>query len=664
MNEFDILELFDLYCHDELYKLGASWPECSSLTISLLDVQKYSVDLYNELIEQPEKAIAELETHLERYEFPFDIPDDFKPTVRITGLNENIRIRDIRSADTDKLLSISGLVQKISIVYPQVLNAVFECQLCGEKVDVLQNPQGVFISPQICENEMCGRKGPFKLLMQESYFVDAQKMRLQESPEDLHGSEQPQTFDVYVTGDITGTIQPGNRVTITGILKSFQQNHKQIGKTARFDLIFDGRHIKPNNSEMDIEITLEDEEKIKQIADGEPINWLVDNFAPIIYGYQIIKEALLASAVSGENEIGSDGTIKRGYSHLLICGDPATAKSTLLNNLKSLIPRSQYTTGDGASKAGLTAAVVKDDFSQASFSVEAGALVLADKSVAIIDELDKIRKQDIAKLNTVLYRSEVPINKAGINTTLWARCPVICAMNPTSGRFDPFDNNIVGQISVPDATLTRFDLVFVMRDIPDEIVDEQVSDVLVDAWCGDGLPTNGDLLRKYIATAKQIKTVTLTQDAQQGIKDYYRGLRREYDRIDGTVPITSRNLEALIRLTRSEAKLRLSSSAEIRDVQRAIKLIEASRQDVCIDESGRYDVDMIEVGSSKSQRDKIKIIKDIIVKLQKNNNGKYADVALCASEVGLSVKELDLYIKKMKQQGILFEPKSGYLRVS
>lgn len=655
-------EFLKIYYWEDILELMRMWPERQSLNVDSGQLARCDCEMWELLFEHPDQIIAELEEGLKNIDIPIDIIN-WNPTIRITGIENSIRVRDIRTEKINKLVTVSGIVQKISEVWPRITEAHFECARCGYVTKIPQYGHK-FVDPLECENEMCGRKGPFELMVELSNMIDTQKLRLQESPEDLNGGEQPQTIDVQIDGDITGEIIPGNRVTVTGILRAYQKTIGNNQKTTQFDLVLDGGYVDINDTETDIEITDDDMIQIEELSKKyNVIDLLVEGFASSIYGYAIIKESLLAAAVSGGNTIKPDGTIQRGYAHVIICGDPSTAKSTLLANIKQLIPRSQLATGDGSTRAGLTAAVIKDDFYGAKWSLEAGSLVLSDKSVAIIDELDKMRDEDVPKLNTVLSSSNIHINKAGINCTLWARCPVLCAMNPREGRFDKFEA-IIPQVSIRPDTLSRFDLIFLMLDVPKPEPDEKITDKFIKSWSDTNhINLNQiDLIRKYISISRQIKDVEILPNALDKIKSYYLNLRGSYDPSDDVVSITTRNLEALFRLTKSEAKLRLSHTATVDDVDRAIRLIDASMKETSLDEMGRIDSSIIETGLGKSQRDIAKLIYNIIKELQVDGPASYADVILRVDDHGITSEQLDRTFKQMKRDGSIFEPKNGYYR--
>lgn len=645
-----IEDFINLFYKEKLNEFGMKWPDKQTFDIDFYDVERYSIDLSKKIISDPINIIDEFKGILRKWTFPYEVCN-WDPKVGFYNTKQNVAIRDMRCEHINTLISVSGLVQKITIVYPKLIIAAFECMRCGYTTYIIQ-ADNKYNEPIECEGELCGRKGPFKLLHKESTFYDTQKIRVQESPEDLTGGDQPQTTDIEICGDMTGKILPGNRINVTGILQSFQKISKTLGKTNQFELMVSGIHVQHHDIEMNIELTDQDKKDIIEFSKQENvIENLSGLFATSIYGYEEIKESILVSAVSGENKIKSDGTLQRGYTNLLICGDPSTAKSTLLTALKQIIPQSQFATGDGSTKAGLTAAVVKDDFSGGKWTLEAGALVLADKSVAIIDELDKISSDQITQLNTSLSSNTVYINKAGINSTLWTRCPIICAMNPKSGRFDP-DEPLSSQIKLRPDTLSRFDLIFLMRDIPSHNIDSNIADILIGSWCADSTTKNNDFIKKYMYTASKIKYVDVCLEARKLIKNYYTDVRGSYDSESKMIPITSRILEALLRLTRAEAKLRLSDVGTVEDAKRAINLMNKSRDEIYLNENGMFDSDRVECLTDSTQRDKIKKVKSIILSFENGIN--YSDIVL---SIDYTKKNLDAVLKEMLISGDIVELK-------
>lgn len=288
-----------------------------------------------------------------------------------------VEIRELRSEHINRLVQIEGLVRRISEVKPEVVEAVFECQRCSQLLIVEQDSH-IFKKPTVCVNPACGRQGPFRLVEEQSKFVDWQSVRVQERPERLRGGKMPRSVDCIIRDDIVDKAQAGNRVNITGVLKT-QQETTHRGLKTTFRIYSDVNHVELREKEVDeVEISKEDEEDIKKLA-AEPFicEKIVSSIAPSIYGHEDVKEAISLQLFAGVFRILPDGTRLRGDSNILLVGDPGTAKSQVLQYVARLAPRGIYTSGKGVSGVGLTAAVVRDDMT-GGWALEAGALVLAD----------------------------------------------------------------------------------------------------------------------------------------------------------------------------------------------------------------------------------------------------------------------------------------------
>jgi replicative DNA helicase Mcm len=317
-----------------------------------------------------------------------------------------------------------------------------------------------------------------------------------------------------------------------------------------------------------------------------------------------------------------DGTTVRGDIHILLIGDPGTAKSQILKYVAGVAPKSIYASGTSATGAGLTAAAVKDDFSGGQWSLEAGALVLADMGIACIDELDKMNDNDRNKLHTAMEQQEIPIAKAGINTSLPARTSMLAAANPKFGRFDLFaDGGIAGQINLPPTLMSRFDLMFAITDVVNLRIDrEKAHHVLKARQCPDTYEKikpifSGDFLRKYIAYTKQNVNPVLTNDAVNYLEDKYVE-SRDQGKAEGNITITVRQLESLIRLATASARIRLSKTIDIQDAEKAVNIYKEYIRRVGIDpETGKIDIDTIETGVTHSQHERMNIILDAISRL-------------------------------------------------
>ncbi|MFC6989998.1 LAGLIDADG family homing endonuclease [Haloplanus sp. GCM10025708] len=383
---------FRNYYRDEISTLAQRYPnEQRSLYIDYDDLYTFDPDLAEDYRTQPDQLREYAEEALRLYDLPADVKLG-QAHVRVRNLDDHVDIRDIRVHDdhVGKLVSVQGIVRKATDVRPKITEAAFECQRCGTMTYIPQT-DGSFQEPHECQG--CERQGPFRVNYDQSEFVDSQKLRIQESPEGLRGGETPQSIDVDIEDDVTGKVTAGDHVTVTGVLHIEQQGSEQE-KSAIFDLYMDGVSVEIEDEEFeDMDITEDDVREIVELSDDDDIyERMVDSVAPSIYGYDQEKLAMILQLFSGVTKHLPDGSRIRGDLHMLLIGDPGTGKSQLLSYIQNVAPRSVYTSGKGSSAAGLTAAAVRDDFSDGQqWTLEAGALVLADKGIAAIDELDKMR---------------------------------------------------------------------------------------------------------------------------------------------------------------------------------------------------------------------------------------------------------------------------------
>jgi len=394
-------KFFNRYYLGDILALANEYPEKRSLYVDFVNIEKFDPDMAEELLEHPNRVFEVAEGALRNFALPIDKTLS-SAHLRVMNLPQKVSIRDLRSVHISKLIAIEGLVRMATEVRPKLLVAAFECNGCHETMYITQ-ADGRFVEPYVCKNEECGRKGPFKIKLTDSEFVDAQKLRVQESPEDLRGGEQPQTLDINTEDDLAGIVSPGDHVVLTGVLRSYQRVTRE-GKSTFFDIILDSVAIEtPDKEFTEIEITAEEEEAIIELSkDPKIYENVVKSIAPSIYGYAEVKEALALQLMSGVPKNLPDGARIRGDVHVLLVGDPGIAKSQLLRYIVKLAPRGIYTSGRSSSAAGLTAAAVRDEFGDGRWTLEAGALVLADQGIAAVDEMDKMRSEDRSAIHEAM----------------------------------------------------------------------------------------------------------------------------------------------------------------------------------------------------------------------------------------------------------------------
>ncbi|WP_435360170.1 LAGLIDADG family homing endonuclease [Haloarchaeobius sp. DFWS5] len=384
------LEFYRDYYRDEIGTLAQNYPnEQRSLFVDWEELFQFDRDLAEDYRNQPEQLQEYAQEALRLYDLPIDVSLG-QAHVRIDPLPDSTEIREIRSKDVGTLITVRGIVRKATDVKSKMEVAAFECQRCGTLTRIPQST-GNFQEPHECQG--CERQGPFVLNHDQSEFVDAQKLRVQESPEGLRGGETPQALDIQIEDDITGEVTPGDHVAATGILRLEQQGNQQE-KSPIFDHFMEGISVHVDDEQFeDMEITEEDKQEIVALSNEPDIyEQMVGSIAPSIFGYDQEKLAMMLQLFSGVTKHLPDGSRIRGDLHMLLIGDPGTGKSQMLGYIQNIAPRSVYTSGKGSSSAGLTAAAVRDDFGDGQqWTLEAGALVLADQGIAAVDELDKMR---------------------------------------------------------------------------------------------------------------------------------------------------------------------------------------------------------------------------------------------------------------------------------
>jgi replicative DNA helicase Mcm len=377
-----------------------------------------------------------------------------------------------------------------------------------------------------------------------------------------------------------------------------------------------------------------------------------------------VKEAILLQMVGGVRRTYPDGVTVRGDINLLLIGDPGTAKSQLLKYVQRIAPRGLYTSGRGVTAAGLTAAVVRDK--TGSFTLEAGAVVLADKGIAAIDEFEKMKAEDRVSIHEAMEQQTVSVAKGGIVATLNARTAILAAANPVYGRYDD-SLNFSENVDLPSTLLSRFDLYFIIKDRPDKEGDAKLSDHILQLHMetydyGDQtIPPS--MLRKYLAYCKKI-TPKLSPEATERIKNFFLQLRSSSQEANAPIPITPRHLESLIRLSVARARVLLKEEVTVEDAEAAIRLMDYSLRTAGLDvSSGKIDIDILMTGRSRSRWEKMRIILKEIENLEAEI-GKASLSELRRRCVDKKIEPDEFYklIEQMREQGVIMFPDEDTVR--
>ncbi len=692
-------EFFETYYPGELNRLALrimeNGTEERSLYINFMDVYTFRHELADELLDYPDTVIDHARLGLQKADNSLGVElEDAEPRFYNLPISRKIDIRNLRSEHVGRLIAVEGIVRKITEVRPKIVEAAFKCPE-GHITKVFQEGNRLR-EPFECGE--CKRKGNFLLVPELSRMVDSQRAKVQEYPENLRGGEQPQTLDVFLEGDVTGRINPGDRIIINGILRAYMRRIGQQ-KTQVMDMNLECISIEILDQEYEeLEITKEDEDAILALKEDPDIfQKIIKSIAPSIYGYDDVKRSITLQLFSGIPKELPDGTRIRGDIHILLVGDPGVAKSQLLRYVHRIAPRGVYTTGKGTTYAGLTATAIKDEF-DGRWTLEAGALVMADKGIALIDEIDKMRSDDVGALHEAMEQQTVSIAKAGINAILKARCAILAAANPKYGRFDKYIP-IGEQIDLSPTLLSRFDLIFTLTDEPDEIRDREIANhILRSHYIGELIERSKnimavdhprdvienksraiipeiepELLRKYIAYAKRMVFPVLSEEARERLVEFYISMRNSVKDQKSAIPITARQLEALVRLAEASARVRLSDVITLNDVENVIGVVERCLRQIAYDpETQQIDIDILAVGTSKTQRDRIITIKEIIRNLERELSSelgkKYRgvpeeEIFRRAEDQGVSRDKVREVLSKLSKNGEVYQPKSGHYRL-
>ncbi|KAM6197342.1 LOW QUALITY PROTEIN: DNA replication licensing factor MCM2 [Sarcoramphus papa] len=513
--------------------------------------------------------------------------------VRISHLPLVEELRSLRQLHLNQLIRTSGVVTSCTGVLPQLSMVKYNCSKCSFILGPFFQSQNQEVKPGSCPE--CQSLGPFEINMEETVYQNYQRIKIQESPGKVAAGRLPRSKDAILLADLVDSCKPGDEIELTGI---YHNNYDGSLNTANgfpvFATVILANHIAKKDNKLAIgELTDEDVKVIVGLSKDEQIGEKIfASIAPSIYGHEDIKRGLALALFGGEPKNPGGKHKVRGDINVLLCGDPGTAKSQFLKYIEKASSRAIFTTGQGASAVGLTAYVQRHPVSK-EWTLEAGALVLADRGVCLIDEFDKMNDQDRTSIHEAMEQQSISISKAGIVTSLQARCTVIAAANPIGGRYDPsltFSENV----DLTEPIISRFDILCVVRDTVDPVQDEMLARFVVGSHVkhhpGSKEAVNGDaneiilpntygvepipqeILRKYIIYAKEKVHPKLNQMDQDKVARMYSDLRKE-SMATGSIPITVRHIESMIRMAEAHARMHLRDYVVEDDVNMAIRVM-------------------------------------------------------------------------------------------
>ena len=648
-------EFFSTIYKDDVFEILEKYPDERSLTVNYEDLEMFDPDLADLLIEKPDEVILASQKAIKNID---PLMKDAELNIRFENLTNNIPLSDLLSKYIGSFVSADGIVRKTDEIRPRIETGVFECRGCMRITEVEQTSGNHIMEPSLCSE--CGGRS-FRLLQEDSKYIDTQSARMQEPLENLSGGTEPKQMLMVLEDDLVDELNPGDKVRITGTLKTFRE--ERSGKFKNYIYV---NHIEPLEQEFEeLELSEEDEERILELSRDPHIHdKIINSTAPSIKGHRDVKEAIALQLFGGTVQQLEDGTRLRGDLHILIVGDPGIGKSQILKYVSKLAPRSVYTSGKGTSGAGLTAAAVRDELG--GWSLEAGALVLGDQGNVCVDELDKMRSEDRSALHEALEQQTVSIAKAGIMATLNTRCSVLAAANPKFGTFDQY-KTLANQIDLPSPILSRFDLIFVIEDRPDVEKDRELAQHILKThqYSNIAYDIEPELLRKYIAYARKNVHPVLTDAANKVLEEFYVSVRTGGVEEGTPVPITPRQLEATIRLAEASAKLQLKNEVEASDAHRAISLQRRCLEKIGMDpDTGKIDIARVEGRTPTSERDKMRVVQEELKALEEEFDLVPVNILKehLADNHDMSEEKTDEILRILRSKGIIYEPHQGVVK--
>ena len=638
--------------------------------VSVPFIESKFVESPDEILNAFSRAIKEILQ--ERFpEYARKIEHDIR--ARIANFPAERSLRQINSEVITKMTSVSGMVVRASEVKPLAKELTYKC--LDKHISKFTLLDGMSLDKAVkCQSPKCPHTN-LAIVAEESRFIDFQIVRLQELPEDLPPGQLPHYVNVSMKQDLVDYARPGDRIILTGIVRIEQERVSGVkqSESALYRLRMDGNNIEfiggkgiKGSRRTEREEISPDEQKIIRTLSKNPdiYDRLIASFAPHIRGHELFKEAILLLIVGSTQRALSDGSKVRGDINVFLVGDPGTAKSEMLKFCARIAPRGLYTSGRGSTAAGLTAAVVRD--ASGIFMLEAGAVVLGDQGLVCIDEFDKMRPEDRSALHEVMEQQSASIAKGGIVATLNARTSILAAANPMFGKYDPF-KNLTENVNLPIPLLTRFDLVFVVRDIPSQEKDREIAQHILSQHGTSGTDTTSlidvDILTKYLAYAKRNDPI-LTKEAETKIVEFYLKMRSiEGDDKEKMITITPRQLEGLIRLSTARARILLKNQVEEDDADRAIYLFNEMLKNAGIDvNTGKIDIGVLQ-GRPRSEVSKLATFMEILKSLEGEPQSPVLEQTfvdeLVKSEK-FNEEEARNYIRRMVRDATIYESKPGH----
>lgn len=570
------------------------------IRIDLEDLDKYDMKIAMELRSKPISTLPLLEEATKELYKAFDMGQgeryvpDFQ--VQILSNGNPKQLRGLKSEDIGSVIKLQAIIVNSSKVVIKGRVVTLECRFCGHEKRMIQEHGFTSLKmPRYCETKVnkgddkCGFD-PYSIMAEKSDFIDFQILKIQETTDSIPTGEIPRTYRICADRYLVDKLIPGNKVNLTGIYTINEKKYltntgsaKQLKMPYIYVLGYTNDSVSGrNNNPL---FTHEEEQRFREMSqDKEIYNKIINSVAPSIYGHQNIKKSIACLLFGGSTKHLPDKTKLRGDINVLLIGDPSTAKSQFLKFVHRVAPICIYTSGKGSSAAGLTAAIIKDPTTR-EFHLEGGALVLADGGIVCIDEFDKMRVQDRVAIHEAMEQQTISIAKAGITTVLNTRASILAAANPIFGSYVNF-RDYSEQIELQTTILSRFDCIFTVRDEKTQEHDQKIANHILNIHVKGGNQDSASAadeyywLRKYISYSRSKFSPRLDANSALKLQNLYVKMRSSVElkkkHKKSHIPITVRQLEALIRLSESIAKMKLSNVVREEDINEAHEIFQKS----------------------------------------------------------------------------------------
>lgn len=697
-------EFYRAYYEEAIHELALAYPtDQRSLIVEYDDLYRFDHELAEDYRDQPARLREFAEQALTHIDLPADIPLT-DAHVRLTDTRDamdRIGVTDLGSDHIGQYVAVEGTLARVTDTHPKAETLAFECERCGTPATIPQ-PRSSVQEPHECQG--CDRQGPFTVDGGNSEFVDQRRVKL-EQPVGEAGSRRPSDVPAYVQDDLCAVggenglpDRSGDRVTLFGQLRLDESSLTGRNADPEAGLWLDVHAIAFDDDSHDVDIKAHRDAFEAEAAREDAIDRVVESLLPGLYRSNDALDTAFEAAVAwlfGAPRLDPDrADTKRGDIHVGLIGDPGTGKSSLGKALKQIAPRCEFASGTGLSSGvGLTAAAVQEEFAgKTEWALSPGVLPRANGGHCVIDEIDKAPGDAANKIHDALEApQELPVSKADIDATLPTRTSLLAIGNPVDGRWDP-NLAVAEQLDLDAALVDRMDVLLELRDEVDQEADEATAEHILDAWAesadldayerGDrrdepdrdvtDRPVSVEVLRAWIAHARETVHPTLSDAAHERLKEFYVEVRSLNDPegsdgpgADTPIPATPRSLEAGIRLAMAFARVELSDTVAEHHAERAIDISRATVGTNFDPASGQFDASKTDSSRTRSQKDRVETVK-MLINESEGEEPASVEAVVAAATAGhdLTERQVEEIIETLKNRGELYEPGIGEVRLS